>query len=206
MNRHRSIPQVLLFVIDDATSIEMHGLIRNRMLHVGERISAECLLNDGNPPGQIQWYKGIGKEFLPSINQTPSNGKYVLSRVEFLVSADDHLLPLICQGQVAQFPLHTITFYLNVTCQALSLLHCSSNSFLLSLVPPKELEIVQTDLLKNLSMDDDGPGDIECRASASNPRVYFKVFRRTKTGEEYHDLQVIDQQERSIKFRVRFIF
>ena len=88
----------------------MHGLVRDRMYNVGERISAECLLNDGNPPGEIHWSKGAGDPLIPSINQ---------SRVEFVVSAADHLLPLICQGRVAQFPVHIITFYLNVTCKAL---------------------------------------------------------------------------------------
>ena len=79
------------------------------MLNVGERVTAECFLNDGNPQGEIQWFKGVTNRFvIPSINQT---------RVEFVVSTDDHLVPLICQGRVAQFPLHIITFYLNVTCK-----------------------------------------------------------------------------------------
>ena len=96
----------------------MHGLVRDRMLQVGERISAECLLNDGNPLGEIQWSKGIDNPLIPSINQ---------SRVEFVVSAADHLLPLICQGRVAQFPVHIITFHLNVTCKALFSPRRSSN-------------------------------------------------------------------------------
>ena len=45
-------------ILDDATSIEIQGLILDRMIRVGEIFTAECLLNDGNPSGHIQWFKG----------------------------------------------------------------------------------------------------------------------------------------------------
>ena len=70
-------------------------------------------------------------------------------------------------------------------------------------VPPKEIELNPKELLTNLSLDDPTAKEIECRASPSNPRVYLKVFRRTKFGDEIDDLQIIFHDERSIRFLVR---
>lgn len=36
----------------------MHGIVKDKIIKVGERIKAECMLIGGNPLGKIHWYKG----------------------------------------------------------------------------------------------------------------------------------------------------
>lgn len=47
-----------LMDLDDATSIEMHGIKRDKIIKAGDKILAECTLLGGNPLGRITWYKG----------------------------------------------------------------------------------------------------------------------------------------------------
>ena len=49
------------FSIDDATSIEMHGVTKDKILKAGDKIVAECILTGGNPLGRITWLKGSKK-------------------------------------------------------------------------------------------------------------------------------------------------
>ncbi len=44
--------------IDDATSIEMHGVTKEKIIKAGDKIIAECILTGGNPLGKMTWYKG----------------------------------------------------------------------------------------------------------------------------------------------------
>jgi len=50
--------------VDDATSIEMHGIIRDKIIKTGDTIMAECILTGGNPLGTIVWYKGIKENLV----------------------------------------------------------------------------------------------------------------------------------------------
>jgi hypothetical protein len=47
-----------LYFIDDATSIEMHGVTKDKIIKAGDTIIAECILTGGNPLGKITWLKG----------------------------------------------------------------------------------------------------------------------------------------------------
>jgi hypothetical protein len=47
-----------LNIIYDATSIEMHGVTRDKIIKAGDLIIAECILTGGNPLGKITWFKG----------------------------------------------------------------------------------------------------------------------------------------------------
>ena len=37
----------------------MHGIIKDKLIKSGDRITAECILTGGNPLGNIVWYKGM---------------------------------------------------------------------------------------------------------------------------------------------------
>jgi hypothetical protein len=104
-----------LNIIYDATSIEMHGVTKDKIIKAGDMIMAECILTGGNPLGKITWYKG--DELLASEYISATNGKYALSRVEFIASSTDNNLPLICKGQVESFPERIASFTLNVACK-----------------------------------------------------------------------------------------
>jgi hypothetical protein len=45
--------------LDDAITIEMHGIADDKIIKSGDKITAECILTGGNPLGKIIWYKGI---------------------------------------------------------------------------------------------------------------------------------------------------
>ena len=124
------IDHLLLFPVD-ATSIEMHGITKEKIIKAGDTIIAECTLTGGNPLGKITWYKGetncsvalmrswcsLGGELLRSEYISETSGNYALSRVEFVASPSDNQLPLICKGQVESFPERTASFTLNVACK-----------------------------------------------------------------------------------------
>jgi hypothetical protein len=59
----------------------------------------------------------LGNELLHSESIIEINGKYVSSRVEFIVLSSDNNLPLTCKGQVENFPQRIASFILNVTCK-----------------------------------------------------------------------------------------
>ena len=50
--------------LDDATSIEMHGVTKDKIIKAGDTIIAECILTGGNPLGKITWYKGNKKKYF----------------------------------------------------------------------------------------------------------------------------------------------
>ncbi|CAF5132027.1 unnamed protein product, partial [Rotaria socialis] len=62
----------------DATSIEMHGVTREKTIKAGDTIVAECTLTGGNPLGKITWFKG--DELMRSEYISETRGKYALSR------------------------------------------------------------------------------------------------------------------------------
>lgn len=113
----------------------MHGIKREKIIKAGDTIVAECTLMGGNPLGKITWYKGeigqssrdrayswplfdgLGNQLLRSEYITETSGKYALSRVEFIASPSDNQLPLICKGQVENFPERVASFILNVACK-----------------------------------------------------------------------------------------
>lgn len=49
----------LFSFLDDATSIEMHGVTKDKIIKAGDMITAECILTGGNPLGKIVWFKGL---------------------------------------------------------------------------------------------------------------------------------------------------
>ena len=57
-SEHLGRSALRLNLLDDAVSIEMHGLTHDRILVAGELVVAECVLRGGHPLGQIRWYKG----------------------------------------------------------------------------------------------------------------------------------------------------
>ena len=57
------------------------------------------------------------------------------------------------------------------------------------LVLPETIMIVGNELLSNLSLDNGGPGELECRTSVSNPQAQLKVTRRSADGQEHADIQ-----------------
>lgn len=59
----------------------------------------------------------LGDELLRSEYISATNGKYALSRVEFIAAPSDNNLPLICKGQVESFPERIASFTLNVACK-----------------------------------------------------------------------------------------
>ena len=59
----------------------------------------------------------LGDELLRSEYISETSGKYALSRVEFIASSADNNLPLICKGQVENFPERIAAFSLNVACK-----------------------------------------------------------------------------------------
>ncbi len=63
----------------------------------------------------------LGDELLRSEYISEINGKYALSRVEFIASPSDNNLPLICKGQVETFPERIAAFSLNVACKLIYL-------------------------------------------------------------------------------------
>ncbi len=63
----------------------------------------------------------VGDELLRSEYISATNGKYALSRVEFLASPSDNNLPLICKGQVENFPERIASFTLNVVCKLIEI-------------------------------------------------------------------------------------
>jgi hypothetical protein len=59
----------------------------------------------------------LGDEQLRSEYISETSGTYALSRVEFVASSADHQLPLICKGQVENFPERIASFQLHVACK-----------------------------------------------------------------------------------------
>lgn len=106
-----------IFFVDDATSIEMHGVTKDKIIKAGDTIVADCILTGGNPLGRISWFKGT--EPIRSDYITETGGKYASSRVEFAASPYDNNLPLICKGQVANFPERIASFTLHVVCKSI---------------------------------------------------------------------------------------
>jgi hypothetical protein len=49
--------------------------------------------------------------------------------------------------------------------------------------------IIDNPILSNLSLDIDNSRVFECRTSSSNPQVQLTVFRQSKDGEKYLDIQ-----------------
>ncbi len=49
--------------------------------------------------------------------------------------------------------------------------------------------IIDNPILSNLSLDNDNSRVFECRTSSSNPQVQLTVFRQSKDGEKYLDIQ-----------------
>ena len=121
----------LIYLVVDATSIEMHGITKDKVIKASDTIIAECTLTGGNPLGKITWFKGetdrspsqmmnrcsLGDELLRSEYISETSGNYALSRVEFIASPSDNQLPLICKGQVENFPERIASFTLNVACK-----------------------------------------------------------------------------------------
>ena len=66
----------------------------------------------------------LGDELLRSEYISATNGKYALSRVEFIASSSDNNLPLICKGQVESFPERIASFTLNVACKLTLIFLC----------------------------------------------------------------------------------
>ncbi|CAF1262149.1 unnamed protein product [Adineta steineri] len=54
---HTVIDTTQLNVIYDSTSIEMHGIIQDKIIKSGDTLTAECILKGGHPLGNIVWYK-----------------------------------------------------------------------------------------------------------------------------------------------------
>ncbi|CAF1569206.1 unnamed protein product, partial [Adineta ricciae] len=158
-----------LNVIYDAISIEMYGISQNKLIKAGDTVTAECILTGGHPLGKITWYKG--GELLQSDYIMESTGNYATSRVQFTVSVSDNNVPLTCKGQVENFPQKFASFVLNVT-------------FL-----PAEISIVENELLSNLSMNNEGPREFECRSSKSNPPAQLRITRQSNDGQKYADVQ-----------------
>ena len=102
----------------------MHGVTKDKIIKAGDTIIAECILTGGNPLGKISWFKG--NDLLRSEYVSETNGKYALSRVEFLASPSDNNLPLICKGQVESFPERIASFTLDVACKAFFLINKDS--------------------------------------------------------------------------------
>ncbi|CAF1198899.1 unnamed protein product [Adineta steineri] len=157
-----------LNIIYDATSIEMHGVTKEKIIKAGDKITAECILTGGNPLGKITWFKG--DELLRSEYVSETNGKYALSRVEFIASSSDNNLPLICKGQVETFPERIASFSLNVV-------------FL-----PTEMKIIDSTILSNLTVGNDSLGEFECRTSISNPQATLTIIRQSNDGIKHSDI------------------
>ncbi|CAF1409739.1 unnamed protein product [Adineta steineri] len=166
---HTVIDTTQLNVIYDATSIEMHGIIQDKIIKSGDTLTAECILKGGHPLGNIVWYKG--GELLQSEYTTGTNGDYVTSQVKFIVSASDNNLPLTCKGQVDSFPQKFASFILNIT-------------FL-----PDEIMIIGNEFFSNLSINNDDSREFECRTSSSNPPAQLKITRQTNDGQKHLDIQ-----------------
>jgi hypothetical protein len=54
---------------DDAISIEMHGIKKEKIIKAGDTITAECILTGGNPLGKITWYKGMSTSMKKKKNE-----------------------------------------------------------------------------------------------------------------------------------------
>lgn len=166
---HIVVDSTRLNIIYDATSIDMHGIIKEKIIKAGDTITAECILTGGNPLGKITWFKG--DELLRSEYISETNGKYALSRVEFIASPSDNNLPLICKGQVENFPERIASFILNV-------------AFL-----PAEMKILDSSVLSNLTIGGNTTLDeFECRTSLSNPQAKLSIIRQTNDGIRHTDI------------------
>lgn len=62
-----------------------------------------------------------GNELIRSEYISETTGKYALSRVEFIALPSDNNLPLVCKGQVANFPERVASFTLNVVCKLIDI-------------------------------------------------------------------------------------
>ncbi|CAF1114272.1 unnamed protein product [Rotaria sordida] len=165
---HIVVDSTRLNIIYDATSIEMHGVTKDKIIKAGDTIIAECILTGGNPLGKIAWFKG--DELIRSEYISETRGKYALSRVEFIASSLDDNLPLICKGQVANFPERVASFILNVV-------------FL-----PAEMKIINSSILSNLFVGSDNLGEFECRTSMSNPQAKLTIIRQSNDGLKHSDI------------------
>ncbi len=132
--------------------------------------------------------ENLGNELLSSESMIDSNGTNVLSRVNFIASSSDNNLPLTCKGQVDNFPQKLASFLLNITCKKLEKFE-RNFSFFSIIVLPEEIMIIDNPILSNLSLDNDNSRVFECRTSSSNPQVQLTVFRQSKDGEKYLDIQ-----------------
>lgn len=212
----------LVCLLVDATSIEMHGIKKDKIIKAGDTIIAECTLTGGNPLGKITWYKGesdrspsqmmngcsLGEELLRSEYISETSGNYALSRVEFIALPSDNQLSLICKGQVENFPERLASFTLNVACKWLKQLGLSVNSIsIVLLVLPAEMRIIDSTRLSNLSMNSDNLGEFECRTSVSNPQATLSISRQSNDGIKHSDIQYLTSSNyidgtNSIKFLV----
>ncbi|CAF3700945.1 unnamed protein product [Rotaria socialis] len=166
---HLVIDSTRLNIIYDATSIEMHGVTREKTIKAGDTIVAECTLTGGNPLGKITWFKG--DELMRSEYISETRGKYALSRVEFVALPSDNNLPLICKGQVANFPERIASFTLHIV-------------FL-----PAEMKIIDSTILSSLSVGNDNLGEFECRTSLSNPQATLSIIRQSNDGVKHLDIE-----------------
>jgi hypothetical protein len=184
----------------------MHGISKDKIIQSGQTVTVQCILKGGNPLGKIIWYKGrksilnsidhflqenLGNELLVSESMIDSNGTSVISGVNFIATSSDNNLSLTCQGQVDNFQQKLASFILNITCKKLENIR---NRFLffyfiLIIVLPEEIMIIDNLILSNLSFDNDNSRIFECRTSPSNPQLQLTVFRQTKDGQKYFDIQ-----------------
>jgi hypothetical protein len=127
--------------------------------------------------------------------------------VEFIASPSDNNLPLICKGQVENFPERIAAFSLNVACKLIYLKN-KFHSFLF-LVLPAEMKIIDSTLLSNLTVGNDNLGEFECRTSISNPQAILTIIRQSNDGVKHSDIQYKTSSTytngiNSIKFMVSF--
>ena len=47
-----------IYLIDDATKIQMRRITKHKIVKAGDTIIAECILEGGNPLGKITWFIG----------------------------------------------------------------------------------------------------------------------------------------------------
>ncbi len=69
----------------------------------------------------------LGDELLRSEYISETSGKYALSRVEFIASSSDNNLPLICKGQVENFPERIASFTLTIACKLIENIYLKLN-------------------------------------------------------------------------------
>jgi hypothetical protein len=81
--------------------------------------------------------------------------------------------------------------------------------FVVELVLPAEMKIIDSKILSNLTIGNDNLGELECRTSLSNPQARLTIIRQTNDGIKHSDILYKTPSTyingiNSIKFTVNF--